>query len=87
MDHKNSDNELRHRSHHRRKKFWRIFWIVLGVFLAVDIIAVIIAWHNIHVATNNMYNPMSNEISDRKVSETLIDNKPMSLLLLGTDSG
>ena len=31
MDHKNSDNELRHRSHHhrhhRRKKFWRIFWI------------------------------------------------------------
>ena len=75
MDHKNSDNELRHRSHHhrhhRRKKFWRIFWIVLGVFLAVDIIAVIIAWHNVHVATNNMYNPMSNEISDRKVSDTL----------------
>ena len=91
MDHNNSDNELRHRSHHhrhhRRKKFWRIFWIVLGVFLVVDIIAVIIAWHNIHVATNNMYNPMSNEISDRKVSDTLKDKKPMSLLLLGTDTG
>ncbi len=91
MDHNNSDNHIKHRSHHhrhhRRKKFWRIFWIVLGVFLVVDIIAVIIAWHNIHVATNNMYNPMSNEISDRKVSDTLNDKKPMSLLLLGTDTG
>ena len=91
MDHKNSDNELRHRSHHHRhhrlKKFWRIFWIVLGVFLAVDIIAVIIAWHNIHVATNTMYNPISGDISDRNLTNTLKKKKPVSILLLGTDTG
>lgn len=75
-----------HHHHHRRRRGWRIFWWIFGILVALVVIFAGVAWHNLSVTTGNMY---SNSGANRKrnASQVLRQGKPVSILLMGTDTG
>lgn len=77
-----------HHHHHRhhRKLGRRIFFSVLGILVLVLVVFVGLAWHNLHVTTSEMYNS-TGAIKNRNASQVLRQKKPVSILLLGTDTG
>lgn len=70
----------------RRSKRW-LKWLLSFLLLAVAVVAVFagIAWHNLRSATDNMYNK-SNQTT-RGIDRQMDAKKPISFLLLGTDTG
>ncbi|WP_297818784.1 LCP family protein [uncultured Lactobacillus sp.] len=91
MQDNNSINKTKHHHHHRhhhRRKFWRIFGVVIAVVLVGILLVVGYAYRNIQNAANNAYNPVSLKNQDNgSLSSVLKNKKPISLLLLGTDTG
>lgn len=91
MQDNNSINKTKHHHHHRhhhRRKFWRIFGVVIAIVLVGILLVVGYAYRNIQNAANNAYNPVSLKNQDNgSLSSVLKNKKPISLLLLGTDTG
>lgn len=77
-------NEVHHR-HHRRHG-WRIFWSVVGILILIAIFFAGVAWHNLKSTTNNMYNS-AGITKTRDANKVLSQKRPVSILLLGTDTG
>lgn len=85
-----SMNEVHHRHHHhhhhRRHRGWKIFWWVCGILILVALFFAGVAWHNLKSTTSDMYN--SAGITKRRDANKVLDQKkPVSILLLGTDTG
>lgn len=76
-----------HHHHHRRRHLGRnIFLSVLGLLILVLLVFVGLAWHNLSVTTTSMYTP-TGAVRQRNASKVLRQRKPVSILLLGTDTG
>lgn len=81
--------EIKHHHHHhhrRHKHHWlRWLWVLIGVAFVIAVIFAAMAWRNLRDATNGMYS--SSGVSGRSISSVLKQKKPISILLLGTDTG
>ncbi len=75
-----------HHRHHRRHHGWRIFWSVVGIMVLIAIFFAGVAWHNLKSTTNNMYNS-AGITKTRDANKVLAQKRPVSILLLGTDTG
>lgn len=75
-----------HHRHHRRHNGWKIFWWVVGVLVLVALFFAGVAWHNLKTTTNDMYNS-AGITKSRNADKVLDQKKPVSILLLGTDTG
>lgn len=75
-----------HHRHHHMKRGWKIFWSILGVLVALVLIFAGVAWHNLSVTTSNMYST-SGANAKRNAKQVLAERKPVSILLMGTDTG
>lgn len=86
---KNSVEKYHHHRHHHRhhmRRGWKIFWSILGVLVALVLIFAGVAWHNLSVTTSNMYST-SGANAKRDAKQVLAQRKPVSILLMGTDTG
>ncbi|EEW54517.1 LCP family protein [Limosilactobacillus antri] len=69
-----------------RHRGWKIFgWLVLLLAVLAGIYA-FLAWHNVKVTTNQMFNS-SGATRQRDAQKVLDQRRPVSILLLGTDTG
>lgn len=69
-----------------RHRGWKIFgWLVLLLAVIAGIYA-FLAWHNVKVTTNQMFNS-SGATRQRDAQKVLDQRRPVSILLLGTDTG
>lgn len=75
-----------HRHHHRRHRGWKIFWWCCGILVLVALFFAGVAWHNLKTATGGMYNS-AGITKSRDANKVLAERKPVSILLLGTDTG
>ena len=75
-----------HRHHHRRRILKNIFWWAVGILLLFAIFFATIAWRNLKVTTNDMYNS-AGITKQRDADKVLAKRRPVSILLLGTDTG
>lgn len=91
----NNDPELRpvhhhhhhhHHHYHRHHRGWRIFWSIFGVLVLLVVIFAGVAWHNLSVTTGDMYST-SGANAKRNAQTVLAQKKPVSILLMGTDTG
>lgn len=78
-----NNNEVHH---HHRHHGWRIFWSVVGILVLIAIFFAGVAWHNLKSTTNNMYNS-AGITKARDANKVLAQKRPVSILLLGTDTG
>lgn len=92
----NKQNEARmhryHRHHHHRHhhKFWRWFWIIIGIFVVIGLFTCGMVYKNLRDTTNNMYSPVAKNTKSNKgrtLDNLLAQKKPINILLLGTDTG
>ncbi|WP_076459408.1 LCP family protein [Limosilactobacillus caccae] len=88
----NNDQQMHHHEHrhhhrhHHRRRGWKIFWSVVGVLVLVAIFFAGMAWHNLKSTTDDMYSSAGANKS-RDAQKVLDQKKPVSILLLGTDTG
>lgn len=75
-----------HRHHRRMSKGLRILWSAIGALIVVALIFAGVAWHNISVTSNDMYSKSGADVK-RNANQVLAQRKPVSILLLGTDTG
>lgn len=75
-----------HHRHHHMRRGWKIFWSILGVLVALVLVFAGVAWHNLSVTTSNMYST-SGANAKRNAKQVLAERKPVSILLMGTDTG
>jgi len=75
-----------HHRHHRRHRGWKIFWWCCGILVLVDLFFAGVAWHNLKTTTGGMYNS-AGITKSRDANKVLAERKPVSILLLGTDTG
>ncbi len=89
------NNDVRRHHHHRHhrhhhRKFWRWFWIVIGVIVVIALFVCGMVYKNLRDATNNMYTPVAKTTKSNKgrnLDQLLKEKKPINILLLGTDTG
>ena len=89
------NNDVRRHHHHRHhrhhhRKFWRWFWIVIGIIVVIALFVCGMVYKNLRDATNNMYTqvPKTNKSNKgRNLDQLLKEKKPINILLLGTDTG
>lgn len=80
-------HEHHHRhSHHRRHRGWKIFWSIMGVLVLVALFFAGMAWHNLKSTTDDMYSN-AGATKSRDAQKVLEQKRPVSILLLGTDTG
>ncbi|MGE9898503.1 LCP family protein [Limosilactobacillus reuteri] len=88
----NNDEQMRqhghhhHHRHHRRHRGWKIFWSVVGVLILIALFFAGMAWHNLKSTTDDMYNS-AGATKSRDAQKVLEQKRPVSILLLGTDTG
>lgn len=75
-----------HHRHHHRHRGWKIFWWALGILVVVAVFFAGVAWHNLKSTTNDMYNS-AGVTKSRDAQAVLKQKRPVSILLLGTDTG
>jgi len=75
-----------HHRHHRRHRGWKIFWWCCGILVLVAFFFAGVAWHNLKATTGGMYNS-AGITKSRDANKVLAERKPVSILLLGTDTG
>ncbi len=75
-----------HHRHHRRHRGWKIFWWIVGILVLVALFFAGAAWHNLKMTTSNMYNS-AGITKTRNADQVLAQKRPVSILLLGTDTG
>jgi exopolysaccharide biosynthesis protein len=80
----------RHHHHRRHRKFWRGFWIIIGVIIVVGLFVCGMIYKNLRDTTQNMYTPVAKTTKSNKgrtLDNLLNEKKPINILLLGTDTG
>lgn len=75
-----------HHRHHRRHRGWKIFWWCCGILVLVALFFAGVAWHNLKATMGDMYNS-AGITKSRDANKVLAERKPVSILLLGTDTG
>lgn len=75
-----------HRHHHRHHRVRNTILVVIGVLVVAGVIYAGMAWRNFNETANNMFQS-SGADKQRNAANVLKDKKPVSILLLGTDTG
>lgn len=76
-----------HHHHHRRRRMMKkVFWWAFGILLFFAVFFAGVAWHNLKVTTSNIYNS-AGITKQRDADKVLAQKRPVSILLLGTDTG
>lgn len=70
----------------RRHRGWKIFWILVLILVIIAAIFGGLAWHNIRQTSNQMFDS-SGATKQRDAQKVLRQRRPVSILLLGTDTG
>lgn len=86
LHHHHHHRHHHHRHHRRMSKGLRALWYVIGTLVVVALIFAGVAWHNISTTSNEMYSKSGADVK-RNASQVLAQRKPVSILLLGTDTG
>ena len=89
------NNDVRRHHHHRHhrhhhRKFWRWFWIVIGVIVVIALFVCGMVYKYLRDTTQNMYTPVAKTTKSNKgrnLDNLLAQKKPINILLLGTDTG
>ncbi len=84
--HHHHKHHHRHHRHHHMRRGWKIFWSIFGVLVAILLIFAGVAYHNLSVTTGDMYST-SGANTKRNAQKVLAQKKPVSILLMGTDTG
>lgn len=84
--HQGSQNHHHHHHHHRKHTFRNVVLSIVGILVVVGIAFAGIAWHNLNVTTSDMYKS-SGSTKNRNAGNVLKNKKPVSILLMGTDTG
>ena len=90
----NNQEPLEKRSEYRQRndrgprchRGWKIFGIIVLIIAVVAGIYAFMAWRNVKVTTNNMFDS-SGATHQRNAQKVLDQRRPVSILLLGTDTG
>lgn len=78
---------FKNKSHlHKSHNFRRVFWIFVLLLLIFGVGTVGIIYHNVYQATSIIYK-RSNASKKRSTDKLINNRKPISVLLLGTDTG
>lgn len=75
-----------HHHHHKRHTVRNVVLTIIGVLVLAALVFAGIAWHNISSTTSGMYQG-SGADKQRNAAKVLSGKKPVSILLLGTDTG
>ena len=84
--HHHHKHHHRHHRHHHMRRGWKIFWSIFGLLVAILLIFAGVAYHNLSVTTGDMYST-SGANTKRNAQKVLAQKKPVSILLMGTDTG
>lgn len=84
--HHHHHHHRHHHHHHRRRMIKKAFWWVFGILLFFAVFFAGVAWYNLKVTSNNMYNS-AGITKQRNADKVLAQKRPVSILLLGTDTG
>lgn len=77
----------RQHHHHRRRHAWlRWWWIGIGLVAVAALFLAGMAWRNLKITTTEMYAPVTTDATSQ-LKARLAKRQPISLLLLGTDTG
>ena len=83
-------SQHRHHKHHRhgrRKRMIRnVILVIVGILVLTGAAFAAVAFKNMHSATSNMYEK-SGATKTRSAASALNSKKPISILLMGTDTG
>lgn len=81
-------SEYRQQNGHgpRRHRGWKIFGVIVIIIAIIAGIYAFMAWRNVKVTTNNMFDS-SGANRQRNAAKVLKQRRPVSILLLGTDTG
>lgn len=81
-------SEYRRQNDHRphRHRGWKIFGVIVVIIVIIAGIYAFMAWRNVKVTTNNMFDS-SGANRQRDAEQVLKQRHPVSILLLGTDTG
>lgn len=83
-------NNLHYRHHHRRRKFWKYFGLIIAILLVAVALFAGYMYKNLRNASDNMYTPVAKNIKSNKnrtLDNLLAEKRPINILLLGTDTG
>lgn len=75
-----------HHRNHRKHTFRNIILTIIGLLVVAGVVFAGIAWKNLSSTTSGMYQK-SGATEKRDASSVLSGKKPVSILLLGTDTG
>ena len=88
-DSNHSEHQRHHHHHHhgRRKHLVRnVILVVLGILVLTGAAFAAVAFNNMNKATTNMYEK-TGATKTRSAAKALSSKKPISILLMGTDTG
>ncbi|MDO4903171.1 MAG: LCP family protein [Limosilactobacillus sp.] len=71
---------------HKSHLGWKIFWAAIASLGIIALVCAGVAWWNIRSTTNEMYTS-SGATRERNAAQVLKKREPVSILLLGTDTG
>lgn len=87
MSANNGDELKRHHKHHRRHHRVRnTILIIVGILVVAGGVYAAMAWRNFNETANNMFQSSGSD-KQRNANKVLSGKKPVSILLLGTDTG
>lgn len=75
-----------HHHHHKRHTVRNVVLVIIGVLIIAGGVFAAVAWKNISSMTSGMYQS-SGATKQRNAAAVLSGKKPVSILLLGTDTG
>jgi LCP family protein required for cell wall assembly len=87
-DSNHSEHQRHHHHHHGRRKHLvrNVILVVLGILVLTGAAFAAVAFNNMNKATTNMYEK-TGATKTRSAAKALSSKKPISILLMGTDTG
>lgn len=80
------EHHRHHHHHHGHHRFRNTILVIVGLLVVAGGVFAAIAWKNLSTTTNDMYE--SSGADKQRNSNSILNNKkPVSILLLGTDTG
>lgn len=80
------NRQHKHHRHHRHHRVRNTILVIVGLLVITGGVFAAIAWKNLATTTSDMYQSSGSD-KQRNANKVLNEKKPVSILLLGTDTG